>query len=660
MLRSRVVFVIMMIAIVALALSGLIPAAAQSSSAAGVTTLKGAVTSQNPFVLADSEDAYIALIDLTAFVKRDKDMKLPFPDQLIVGIEGELDKGAAYTMPLPIEPRARLNDVSNGKGDTKGVAIFSTDYVSNSIGDPFQGPFEWRGWPNGLDSLKYDPGTLEVIGGRMIVWSPDDKQMFPTAFGDDGKLFTKDDPVGSLAPGWTVFDLDRKPFEAIRTREVDVPIIEGAGALNDLSKLTYTQAFDALVKDLRIRYTFTEYKKIDWDALVRDIRPLVEKAEQAKDQQAFNIAMTRFVARFNDGHVSVSTPNTFFQQQTEGGLGMVLGQTDDGVVIAWIVLDKLPAAGAGIKAGAKILEWNSQPIGAALEKVELLFAPQSSPHAIRLQQLRYLMRAPVGTKFTVKFQNPDEDAKTAEMTTVKENESQTLSSFNYGRKPEDMPITVRVLLSGMGYIKIGTFSGDNVLLVKNWEWALDTMRRLRVPGLIVDMRQNGGGSGLVAAYFAGSFHTESFVLNESYEADKDGKFIYVGKDLIEPAPNQWTKPVAVLVGPACASACEIFAAAVAHDPNHLIVGRYPSAGVEAGVHPWNLPGGLYFQAPIVQLRYPDGKIFLEGVGVVPNVKVPVTVESLLSTDDPEIPAAEKALQAQIEKLNATPPTTQKP
>jgi len=52
-------------------------------------------------------------------------------------------------MQLPIEPRATLNDVAHGKG--KGVAVFALDFDTNAIGDAFMGPYEIRGWPNGLD-----------------------------------------------------------------------------------------------------------------------------------------------------------------------------------------------------------------------------------------------------------------------------------------------------------------------------------------------------------------------------------------------------------------------------------------------------------------------------------------------------------------------------
>jgi C-terminal processing protease CtpA/Prc len=623
---------------------------AQSADDAGVATISGKFTVSNPFILEDYAEPYIALIDLTAFVKRDKDMPLPFPDQTIGRVDGDPTQGASYVLPLPIEPRGQLNDVSNGNGKGKGVMVFAVDLDTNAIGDPFQGPFEWRGWPGGEDSLQFDPGTGEVVKGMIVVYAPDDNESFPTDFGADGQLFTKDDPVAPIKKGWTIVNLDKKPFEQIRTAEATVPLLEGLSANNDLSNLSYTQAFDALVKDLKVRYPFNDYKKIDWDTIVKEVRPLVEKAETDKDALGFNVAMLKFVTYFKDGHMSVQTPNDYFAQQTAGGIGLVLGETDDKTVIARAVVDGGPAASAGIKAGATILEWNGKPIEQALDETQLLFVSQSSPTGIRLQQLRYIMRTPVGTKFTIKFQNPDDKtATTADMVSVKESKSFALSSQNIGRTPEDMPIILKKLPSGIGYIKITTFSGDAVLNVRMWEFALQTLLNEKVPAIIIDARQNGGGRGDIARYFAGSFYTKEFQLDETLAATKGGQFVSLGKDIVQPSPVQWTSPVAVLVGPACYSACEIFSAAMAHDPAHLIVGRYPSAGVEAGVEPWTLPDGLYFQSPVYRIVYPDGKIFLEGVGVIPTLKVPVTAQSLLSTDDLELQAADKALSDAIKK-----------
>src|SRR5260370_39215358 len=94
-------------------------------------------------------------------------------------------------------------------------------------------------------------------------------------------------------------------------------------------------------------------------------------------------------------------------------------------------------------------------------------------------------------------------------------------------------------------------------------------------------------------------------------------------------------------------------AGLAHGSELLRVGRYPPAGVEAGVEPWILPDNLTFQAPALREQSPDGHLFVEGAGVVPNVKVPVTVESLLYPQIDELAVADQALQA----LGATKQTT---
>jgi carboxyl-terminal processing protease len=208
-----------------------------------------------------------------------------------------------------------------------------------------------------------------------------------------------------------------------------------------------------------------------------------------------------------------------------------------------------------------------------------------------------------------------------------------------------MPVTGEVLPSGIGYVKVNTFDDDVILMTHAWEWAIRRMNDLHVPGLILDLRSNGGGNGGIATYFAGSFYETSFVLNTAFLSDESGKQVDVGDTRIDPSRVRWSGPVATIINPGCASACEIFAAALAHNPAHLIVGRSPSAGVEAGVEPWRLPDGLYFQAPVIAFHNPDGSIFLEGQGVVPNVKVPNTPENLLLS-----PKKDAALDLAVQSL----------
>ena len=76
------------------------------------------------------------------------------------------------------------------------------------------------------------------------------------------------------------------------------------------------------------------------------------------------------------------------------------------------------------------------------------------------------------------------------------------------------------------------------------------------------------------------------------------------------------------------------------------MGTYPSAGVEAEVSrgQFLLPEGMSLQIPTGRFLNPDGSLFLEGSGVQPTVRVPITPENVLSTDDVELKAAEAAIQ----------------
>src|SRR4029079_18391053 len=292
-----------------------------------------------------------ALIDMYGFVKRDKEWEVPIDSQVLGFMKlDEQSKTGEYRIQLPERPLAQLVDINHDGKKDAGVEVFVTAYSPNVTGGPFsEGDETSFGWPDYLASTKIDTENEdEVIGGKLVVWAPDDQQQFPSEFGPDGKLLTDDDPVGPLPAGYSVIDLDQKPFAVSQDVQQELTLYEPNDvAIKDFSKLSYSDAFKQMLDKLRKEYAFNgiEGKAPDWDALDREFTPRVAEAERNNDAKAFSAAIHDFTLQFHDGHVGVGEdPNIsqLFRSQAGGGYGFAGRELGDGRFIVTFVLKDGP------------------------------------------------------------------------------------------------------------------------------------------------------------------------------------------------------------------------------------------------------------------------------------------------------------------------------
>ena len=244
----------------------------------------------------------IMLEDQAGFVDRNHGFLMPPESQVLGVITGDFfSPPFTWTVSLPTAPQGTLRDVDNDGEEDKGVMTYAVAYWSNIFGDPYleQRDLCGGGWSTAYATtrVKTNPsGGGEVIGGKYLVWAPDDQQGFPSGFGEDGKLFTEDDPIVRLPAGYTVVDMDTDPFTFDRSRDPKMDLIEPEdSALDDFSQLSYAEAFDAIVKQLKEEYAFTEYKGIDWDKLAAEFRPRFVEADTNKDTLAYRRALRDFM-----------------------------------------------------------------------------------------------------------------------------------------------------------------------------------------------------------------------------------------------------------------------------------------------------------------------------------------------------------------------------
>jgi C-terminal processing protease CtpA/Prc len=609
----------------------------------GPVLLTGKVTYTNPFFTVGVAAPLIILEDQAGFVDRNPSFLIPRASQTLGQITSDfLESPFTYSLSLPIEPQGTLRDVDHDGTDETGVMIFAVAYWTNKFGDPFleERDLFGGGWSTAYASTRATEEASrnrEIIGGKLLVYAPDAKQDFSSGFGDDGLLFTEDDPTAPLAAGYTVVNLDTQPFTLDRNRYQTIDLIEpDFAALTNYSKLGYADAFDALVEKLRHEYAFTDYKGIDWDALAVKYRPLMVNADASHSRTDYLRALRDFSFEIPDGHIQGPILTTETRILTEGGIGLTLAELDDGTIIAAYLTPSGPAASAGMRLGDTILTLNDQPIADYVSSTIPLNGPFSTEHAHRLQQLRFATRFKIGAPVTISFTRPDRDAPIeAALVAIAERDS-----FNEPDPPQsgyELPLSYEALANGYVYVQISSFFDNDLLTIQLWERLLSTLNRLQSPGVIIDLRNNGGGSGFLADQMAAYFFDKPLQLGNTAQYNPETDDFYFDPRTIEryylpPADLRYDGPLAVIVGPNCSSACEFFAYDLSLEKRAAIVGHYPTAGLGGSISQLWMPEQVVFQYTSGRAVDTNGNIHIEGIGVVPTVRVPVTAETVFDSN----------------------------
>src|SRR5262249_23002440 len=105
-------------------------------------------------------------------------------------------------------------------------------------------------------------------------------------------------------------------------------------------------------------------------------------------------------------------------------------------------------------------------------------------------------------------------------------------------------------------------------------------------------------------------------------------------------------PIALLVGHTTVSAAENFSTMLVDAKRVHVIGRN-SAGTNGNITGVQLPGHFAFTFTGMEVRHADAKkSVFHGVGIVPDIDVPLTAQAFAAGDDPELDAAVSWLLSQ--------------
>jgi carboxyl-terminal processing protease len=417
----------------------------------------------------------------------------------------------------------------------------------------------------------------------------------------------------------------------------------------DYADLTWTEAFDQLHAQISQKYPFTEWKGIDWDTLYAQTAPRIAQAEAENDPAAYYLALRAYVYAIPDAHMQLGGPDLGLRKQAiGGGYGLGLIGLDDGRVIAHILLEDGPAAQAGMLWGAEILMWNGQPIQDALAQTSTIWAsnPQATAEGRRLEQLHYLTRAPIGTEITLTFQNPGANESQTVTLTAEDDQLETLQRDIPPERDLQAvfraPVQYEILPDGYGYIRITGFMPTlgGLQPAKIVDQAIETFNEAGVTGLIIDVRNNGGGLDTLVPQMVGHFYREpGFYEYVSFFNPESGQFeIDPAQTLpIEPRTPYFDGPVIALVDKYTISTAEGIPLTIQRLPQGYVAGIYGTNGSFAMGTPGN---NLYRLPEGLGVNFLEGRALdktqviqvdanADGIGGVgPDLRVPLTEESV--------------------------------
>lgn len=195
---------------------------------------------------------------------------------------------------------------------------------------------------------------------------------------------------------------------------------------------------------------------------------------------------------------------------------------------------------------------------------------------------------------------------------------------------------------GVGYVAIDSWDATRT---DDIEQALEALDRFRDwPGLVIDVRLNGGGDETLAQRVAGCFIENAQIYAQQQVVDGKGGLGDRGLRVARPNTD-WQESygpfrgrVAVLSGPVVMSSCEAFVLMIKQAPNAAVIGSR-TQGSSGNPKPHELGNGVVIYLPSWRAMTAEGVPF-EGVGVTPDIAVRAPVQVFRTAD----PVLERALE----------------
>lgn len=361
----------------------------------------------------------------------------------------------------------------------------------------------------------------------------------------------------------------------------------------------------------------------DTNAKLEDIQSLIDKNFYFEDdaQQQQDGIVKGYMEGLDDPYSIYYTAEEYasFMEDTEGeyvGIGVQVSQDADTKIITVVDVFDGPAKDAGLEAEDVIIEVDgidvsNMDIDSVVDKI----------------------RGVEGTEVTV---------------TVYRSSDGEDHDFTMNRKKVENPtVEYKMLDNNIGYIAVSSFYE---VTAEQYISAVKDLEKQGMEGLIVDLRNNGGGLLEIAVDMLDYMLPAGKLV---YTEDKDGN---VTSEYSSTDKEQFTKPLAILINGYSASASEIFAGAIKDYGTGTLVGTNTfGKGIVQRMFP--LDDGSAIKLTIAKYFTPNGNDIHE-VGIKPDVEVELDADAYRESEGEKDNQLQAAVDNVMEKLGKKTATAQ--
>jgi Periplasmic protease len=400
-----------------------------------------------------------------------------------------------------------------------------------------------------------------------------------------------------------------------------------ASELTPAQKQLNIESFEHVWKTVRDTHWDPKLGGVDWQAAHDELRPRVERAETMTEARK---AMSDMLGRLHQSHFAIIPADVYREVDDKRGGGEGRTGIDVRVVAGQALVTSVeadsPAAKAGVRPGWEILQIGDKDVAASIESVGRTYKDSTLRDMMLARGLTSRLNGDLNEKVRVRFL--DGLGKTVDLKIGEAAPRGAATTF--GLLPTQYVwVESRMLEGNIGYIAFNMFL-DPARLMPAFEEAIKNFQR--ADGVIIDIRGNPGGIGIMATGLAGWF------------LDKPGQRLGTMnmrrtplQFVVNPRAPAFRGRLAILVDGSSASTSEIFAGGM-QDLKRARVFGTRTAGAALPSFIEKLPNGDGFQCATADYTSEGGKP-LEGIGVIPDVTVAPTRELLLEGRDAALESA---------------------